>query len=88
MPHTELSEEGRLELERLRALGYEVIGPGPNTPGQTPPTDAPETPMPGMHAQIRAGSRFVEGFGASADEALRDAAGKLAGYDPTRSVPG
>jgi hypothetical protein len=86
MAETAQSDETRLEVERLRALGYQVIGPGPMTQGQTSPTPDAADPMPGMHVQIRHGSRFVEGFGATADEALRDAAVKLEGYDPTGSV--
>jgi hypothetical protein len=33
-----------------------------------------------MHVQIGCGSRFVEGFGATADEAVSDALTKLEGY--------
>ena len=39
---------------------------------------------PGMHVQIADGAgRLIEGFGATADEAARDAISKLEGYDPT-----
>jgi hypothetical protein len=75
-----------LELDRLRERGYQVTGPGPMTIGETPPAGPIANPMPGMHVQVRAGHRLVEGLGGSADEAVRDALGKLEGYDPTRTV--
>lgn len=80
---TGLSPETARELEHLRERGFQVIGPGPVTPGETPPAGPVARPMPGMHVQIRAGHRFVEGFGGTADEAVTDALGKLEPYDPT-----
>jgi hypothetical protein len=78
-----LSPETARELDRLRERGFQVIGPGPVTAGETPPAGPVAQPMPGMHVQIRAEHRFVEGFGGTADEAVRDALGKLEPYDPT-----
>jgi hypothetical protein len=85
---TTLSEAGVLEVERLKQQGFEVFGPGPMTPGETTPTPDTATPMPGSHVQIRAGHRLIEGFGATGDEALRDALMKLEGYDPDGRVVG
>ena len=77
------------ELDRLRAEGCEVFGPGPMTPGETAPIEGPGTPaLPGSHVQIRCGHRFVEGLGGTPDEAVRDAIAKLEGYDPTGNVIG
>jgi hypothetical protein len=78
-----LSPELARELDRLRERGFQVIGPGPVTAGETPPAGPVAHPMPGMHVQIRAGHRFIEGLGGTADEAVRDALGKLEPYDPT-----
>jgi hypothetical protein len=83
-----LTPESIRELERLREAGCEVFGPGPMTPGETPPTADPANPMPGMHVQVRCGHRFVEGLGGTAEEAVRDALAKLGGYDPTGTVVG
>lgn len=82
MTQTTLSPDSEASLARVRAAGGRVIGPGPVTPGETSPTPDAQITMPGMHVQIALGSRFVEGFGASADEAVRDAVTKLEGYDP------
>ena len=41
-----------------------------------------------MHVQIGCGSRFVEGFGATADEAVSDALAKLDGYPADGRVLG
>ena len=83
-----LSEAAGRDLALLRDKGCEVFGPGPVTPGQTTPTPDARTTLPGMHVQIRCAHRFVEGFGATADEAVADAIAKLDGYDPARHVPG
>lgn len=82
MTQTTLSPDSEASLAQVRAAGGRVIGPGPVTPGETSPTPDAQITMPGMHVQIALGSRFVEGFGASADEAVRDAMTKLGGYDP------
>lgn len=79
---TALDPEIARELDDLRERGFQIIGPGPVTAGATPPAEPVAEPMPGMHVQIRAGHRFVEGFGGTADEAVRDAVGKLEPYDP------
>lgn len=84
-----LSPDLAQELDRLRAEGCEVFGPGPMTPGETAPTEGAGTPaLPGSHVQIRCGHRFVEGLGGTPDEAVRDAIAKLEGYDPTGKVIG
>jgi hypothetical protein len=89
MAEATLGEDTARALERLRQQGCEVFGPGPVTPGQGPPTTGPGAPaLPGAHVQIRCGRRFVEGLGGTPDEAVRDALGKLEGYDPTDSVIG
>ena len=82
MTETTLSPDAQARLREVRAAGGRVIGPGPVTPGETSPTPDAQITLPGMHVQIALGGRFVEGFGASADEAVRDAMRKLEGYDP------
>jgi hypothetical protein len=72
-------------LDALRREGCLVIGPGPvSTTVATPTPDAPAGA--GMHVQIGCGSRFVEGFGGTKDEAVSDALDKLEGYSVTSSV--
>jgi hypothetical protein len=83
MTETKLSPDTEAGLREVRAAGGRVIGPGPVTPGETAPTADARITLPGMHVQIALGSRFVEGIGASADEAVRDALDKLAGYEAT-----
>jgi hypothetical protein len=83
---TNLSDEYLRTIERLRAEGAEVFGPGPVQKGSTTPTKDDVAESPGMHVQIAPGSRLVEGFGGTADEAMRDALLKLPGYDPTAPV--
>ena len=68
------------ELEALRASGCTVFGPGPVSFSESVPRPDPAEAGPGMHVQIGCGSRFVEGFGATADEAVSDALVKLDGY--------
>lgn len=80
-----LSEGALATLARLKADGCRVQGPGPVTPGATAPTPHAEHELPGMHIQIVCGHRIVDGFGATADEAVNDAVTKLGGYDPTRT---
>jgi hypothetical protein len=81
MSHATMSPEAARDLERLREQGCQVIGPGAMTPGQTPPAGPVREPLPGSHVQIRCGERFVEGFGGTPDEAVRDAIAKLDGID-------
>lgn len=76
------------ELQRLRDEGAMVIGPSGVAPGDTPPTADQQAAGAGSHVQIRRGSRFVEGFGGTPDEAVRDALGKLQPYDPEDTAPG
>jgi len=76
-----LSPELQRELEALRQAGYQVIGPGPVRPGQSPPTPGAPVAMPGAHVQIGDGTRLIEGLGGTADEAVRDALAKLR-HDP------
>jgi len=76
------------ELQRLRDEGCLIIGPSGVAPGDTPPTGHDPTAGAGSHVQIRRGSRFIEGFGGTPDEAVRDALGKLEPYDPTDTAPG
>jgi hypothetical protein len=75
-----LSRAHRLAVEQLLADGDQVFGPGPVTPGNTTPTPDDSITLPGMHVQIARGSRLVNGFGATADEAFDDALKKLRGY--------
>jgi len=70
-------------IARLRRRGAVVFGPsqvsmlgGPAVPGAL-------EPGPGAHVQIGVESRFVEGFGVTADQAVQDALTKLAGLQPT-----
>ena len=88
MSKTTLSESYARDIERLREQGCDVFGPGPMTPGETTPTPDAAVTGPGMYVQIRCGHRFVEGIGATADEAVADGLRKLEGYDPTGSVHG
>lgn len=84
MSQSTLSPVLARRLEELRASGHRVFGPGPMTPGATTPTPDAQITEPGTHLQIADGSgRLIEGFGATADEAARDAISKLEGYDPT-----
>ncbi len=81
-----LSDATLRTLERMRGEGFRIHGPGPVTRGATTPTaDAADT-MPGMHVQVVHGSRIVDGFGATAEEAVQDALVKLDGYDPQAKV--
>jgi hypothetical protein len=83
MSETTLSPDLAQQFAALRAAGHRVFGPGPMTPGQTTPTADAKITGPGMHVQIGdASGRLIEGFGATADEAARDALSKLQGYDP------
>lgn len=80
MPETTLSPDLTRRLEDLRSSGHRIFGPGPMTPGQTTPTPDQRPRLPGMHMQIADDAgRLIEGFGATADEAARDAISKLEG---------
>jgi hypothetical protein len=78
-----LSDGTLLTLEQMRAEGFRIYGPGPVTPGATTPTPDDAQALPGMHVQMVHGSRIVDGFGVTAEDAVRDALIKLEGYDPT-----
>ena len=84
----ELSERLSRELEALRASGCTVMGPGPVSFTESVPRADPAEAGPGMHVQIGCGSRFVEGYGATADEAVSDALAKLDGYPVNAEVLG
>jgi hypothetical protein len=81
-----LSDATLQTLERMRAEGYRIHGPGPVTRGATTPTPGAADTFPGMHVQVIRGSRIVDGFGASAEDAVADALVKLEGYDPQGKV--
>jgi hypothetical protein len=85
---TDLSPNLSRELEALRASGCSVFGPGPVSFSESVPRADPALAGPGMHVQIGCGSRFVEGFGATADEAVSDALTKLDGYEVTGRAGG
>ena len=85
---TDLSERLSRELEALRASGCTVFGPGPVSFSESVPRAEPAEAGPGMHVQIGCGSRFVEGFGATPDEAVSDALAKLDGYPADGGVTG
>ena len=85
---TELSANLSRELEALRASGCTVFGPGPVSFSESVPRTEAADAGPGMHVQIGCGSRFVEGFGATADEAVSDALAKLDGYPVTGRAGG
>jgi len=74
-----LSEATLHTLERMRAEGFRIQGPGPVTRGATTPTRDDAEALPGMHVQIVHGSRIVDGFGVDAEGAVRDALMKLDG---------
>ena len=83
MPHSTLSPDIAQRLEELKGTGHRIIGPGPVTPGETPPTPDSRVGGAGMHLQIADPSgRLIEGFGGTADEAARDALAKLGGVGP------
>lgn len=84
----ELSERLSRELEALRASGCTVFGPGPVSFSESVPRPDPADAGPGMHVQIGCGSRFVEGYGATADEAVSDALAKLDGYPMDAEIVG
>lgn len=81
-----LSPQTAAVLAELREKGCRVFGPGPVTPGATTPTPDAARTLPGMHVQIACGSRMVEGFGRTADEAVTDALMKLDGHDGIERV--
>jgi hypothetical protein len=85
---TELSPRLAGELDALRASGCTVFGPGPVSFSESVPRPDPSDAGPGMHVQIGCGSRFVEGFGGTADEAVSDALAKLDGYPVDAAVYG
>jgi hypothetical protein len=74
-----LSDATLQTLERMRAEGFRIHGPGPVTRGATTPTADAKEPFPGMHVQMVHGSRIVDGFGATAEQAVQDALVKLQG---------
>lgn len=83
MTHAALSPDLARRLDELRSGGHRVFGPGPVTQGGTTPTADAQVTGPGMHVQIAdTAGRMIDGFGATADEAARDALTKLGGYDP------
>jgi len=84
----ELSERLSRELEALRASGCTVFGPGPVSFSESVPRPDPADAGPGVHVQIGCGSRFVEGYGATADEAVSDALAKLDGYPVDAEIVG
>jgi hypothetical protein len=88
MATTGLSATLARELEALRASGCTIFGPGPVSFSESVPRSDPAQAGPGMHVQIGCGSRFVEGFGATADEAVSDALAKLDGYEVTGRAGG
>ena len=83
MSDTTLDPALERQLAELRAQGCRIVGPGPMTQGETPPAEGTTAATPGVHVQIVRGHRMVEGLGGTADEAVRDALGKLTEYDPT-----
>jgi hypothetical protein len=80
MATTELSAALSRELDALRASGCTVLGPGLVSFSESVPRADPANAGPGVHVQIGCGSRLVEGFGATPDEAVSDALTKLEGY--------
>jgi hypothetical protein len=72
------------ELADLRARGVLVFGPAPMSRTQPMATPDVTDPLPGVHVQLGAGGRWVQGFGGTAREALDDALRKLLPYDPTK----
>jgi len=81
-----LEEQVRLQVELMRAQGMEVHGPVPMSRTQVMATADKTEVLPGHHVQVGAGARWVEGFGGTPLEALRDAQGKLTPYDPSEKV--
>ena len=75
-------------LRELRRTGHLVIGPQPVSLTGGPPVPGAMRPGPGAHVQIAYQSRFVEGFGADADEAVRDALVKMRGVGPRSPARG
>jgi hypothetical protein len=86
MAEDTLSDATLQTLERMRAEGFRIHGPGPVTQGGTTPTPDAKDPLPGMHVQMVHGSRIVDGFGVTAEQAVQDALIKLEGYDPQGKV--
>ena len=86
MGDSTLSDATLQTLERMRQQGYRIQGPGPVTPGATTPTRDDANPGPGMHIQIVHGSRMVDGFGITAEQAVQDAITTLDGYDPQGKI--
>jgi hypothetical protein len=86
MGDSTLSDATLHTLELMRQQGYRIQGPGPVTPGATTPTKDDSNPGPGMHVQIVHGSRMVDGFGITGDQAVQDAITKLDGDSPDAKV--
>jgi hypothetical protein len=72
------------ELAELRRQGVLVFGPAPVSRTQPMATADVTQALPGVHLQLGAGPRWVQGYGGTAREALDDARRKLGGVKPTR----
>lgn len=86
MDDSVLDEQVRLQVDLMRSQGMEVHGPAPISRTEAMATPGKTDVLPGHHVQVAAGGRWVEGFGGTPLEALRDAQGKLSPYDPSEKV--
>lgn len=82
----EIDERTRGEVARLRAQGMTVNGPVRMGDHESMATAGSTGGLAGWHVQVGAGSRWIQGYGGTPAEAMRDAMGKIEPYDPTEKV--
>ncbi|MFN8121386.1 MAG: hypothetical protein U0237_03050 [Thermoleophilia bacterium] len=82
----EIDEQTLAQVTLLRERGMQVNGPVPMGDRETMATRDSGPGMAGYHVQVGAGSRWVQGYGGTPGEAVRDAVAKLEPYDPTQKV--
>lgn len=82
----DIDEHTRAEVALLRERGMQVNGPVRMGDHETMATHDAGPGLAGYHVQVGAGSRWVQGYGGTPGEAVRDAAAKLQPYDPTGKV--
>ena len=64
-------------LQRAERMGAQLFAVGPMTPGEVTPTPQARAVAPGMVAQVAHRGLLVPGYGATADDAVMNALGKI-----------
>lgn len=82
----EIDEQTLAQVTLLRERGMQVNGPVRMGDHETMATRDSGPGLAGFHVQVGAGSRWVQGYGGTPGEAVRDAVAKLEPYDPTQKV--